>query len=71
MKRNNPMILRTKEFGGDYSNSKILYVTDDDYITIGPEGGDKYIGMRLVFDFSMAAADEFNVDEIDFIYEVI
>jgi len=54
MKRGNAMQVRTKDFGGDYNYSKIFYITDDDVISIGPSGTDQYIGMRLVFDFSIA-----------------
>lgn len=70
--RNAPMILRLKQYGaGTESNSKISYITDQDYISIGPEGLDKFIGMRLEFDFSLTDTDEFAVTEINFLYEVI
>lgn len=70
-RRNNAIQVSYKEHGGDYNNSKILYITDDDLISIGPDGTDKYIGMQLEFDFNMGVADTFGVDEINFIYEVI
>jgi hypothetical protein len=71
MKRGNAMKLRTKDFGGDYNYSKPFYITDQDQIDVGPSGTDQYIGMRLVFDFNMAATDEIEYDQIEFTYEVI
>ena len=69
--RNTPMRLQLDDHGGDTSNSKITYITDKDLISIGPDGLDKYIGMRLEFDFDFASTDEFQIKDINFLYEVI
>ena len=40
-------------------------------INIGPDGMDKYIGMKLSMDFNFGPSDTFSINEIDFIYEVV
>jgi hypothetical protein len=69
--RNQPYTLTTKDFGGGYSNSKIFYLNEKDVISIGPDGIDKYIGMKLEFKFDFDSTDTFDVTEVNFIYEVI
>jgi hypothetical protein len=71
MPRNNALYIRTKKFGGGYSNSKPMWISDRDHIDIGPDGTDKYIGMRLVVDFNFDDTDEFKITEMSFLYEVI
>jgi hypothetical protein len=71
MKRGNAMKLRTKDFGGDYNYSKTFYITTLDEINVGPDGTDQYIGMRLLFDFSLGVDDELAFDTVEFTYEVI
>lgn len=70
-KRGNCVHIRTKPYGGDYTNSKIMYVSDQDLINIGPDGTDKYIGLRLEFDMDMMYNDTFEVTGITYTYEVI
>jgi len=69
--RNEPYQIVTKDYGGDYSYSKIFNLRDQDYIQVGPDGVDKYIGMKLEFNFDFESTDIFKVSEINYIYEVI
>ena len=71
MIRNNALYLRVKDFGAGYNNSKIVYLSDRDVISIGPDGTDKYIGMKIEFDFKFAYTDTFDISGISYIYEVI
>ena len=69
--RNEPYTLTTKDYGGDYSKSKVFYLSETDAIAIGPDGVDKYIGMKLEFKFDFEYTDEFAISEINYIYEVM
>ena len=69
--RGTPLTLRTKEHGGGYKNTKNMAYEDKLLINIGPDGMDKYIGMKLSMDFNFGPSDTFNINEIDFIYEVV
>jgi len=69
--RNEPYQIVTKDYGGDYSYSKIFNLRDQDYIQVGPDGVDKYIGMKLEFNFDFESTDVFEVSEINYVYEVI
>lgn len=66
-----PYTVQFTEFGGGISNSKPFYFNDKDYVQIGPDGTDKYIGMKLEFNFQFEGTDTFQVSEINYVYEVI
>lgn len=63
--------VKLKDFGGDYTSSKYFTFVDKDYISIGPDGMDKYIALKLEFDFDMLYTDTLSVSDISYIYEVI
>jgi hypothetical protein len=70
-KRGTCIQIRNKPHGADYINSKTMYVTNQDLINIGPDGTDKYIGLRLEFDFELANTDTAIIYGINYLYEVI
>lgn len=69
--RGTPYQLRTQIYGEDYSYTKIIYLTDADSLAFGADGVDKYIGMKLEFDFDLGPSDSFEVDNIYYTYEVL